>query len=453
MSTWFYDVPRPIYLARHALARFELRNNTYKYYTEKLVGPHDEEVSSDDQDETCKDPKELTKEAQELFSQVRSGNVEAATKVLETIKLIEKAGISDLESRASSSNDIPKLSPSENESTSKEDKPKLKVEKMMQKVDDPKDKEDLPKSDSGNVAEKSQQAPKYVTDAVKKVLEMESELDFKASSCNNIPKVSSSENESTSKQARTKLKANESTSEQARRKVKAKRNFSEPKGKEDLSEVDGGKDSIKVQEGKKNTNKPEEKESELNLKLSSFNDISKLSSSENESTLKQARPKLKAKKVKQNNGDPKCREGISEADCGKGTTKTQEGPQNAKEAVKKMKERLIEHEEVKCTASTCHSPIVVSLPLPAPRGSESTEEILRRLATNIVSGRAAPLMICFPSPLNQVVAFNNRLQEQEHFEARQPRDSKLPRISRRGLPGRARGTGKPTAEGQVGGGG
>ena len=58
------------------------------------------------------------------------------------------------------------------------------------------------------------------------------------------------------------------------------------------------------------------------------------------------------------------------------------------------------------------------------------------------------------SLFNQVVAFNHRLEEQEHLEARQPRESiRLFRVSRQGLPGRGRGTGKPTAEGQVGGGG
>ena len=56
MGTWFYDVPRPIYLVKHALARFDLRQNTYSYYTEKMVGPHNEDVSSsnsscDDQDD------------------------------------------------------------------------------------------------------------------------------------------------------------------------------------------------------------------------------------------------------------------------------------------------------------------------------------------------------------------------------------------------------------------
>ena len=66
------------------------------------------------------------------------------------------------------------------------------------------------------------------------------------------------------------------------------------------------------------------------------------------------------------------------------------------------------------------------------------------------------LMLCFlsPSPTHQVVAFDHRLEEQEYIEARQPRDSRLPRrISRQGLSGRARGTGEPAAEGQVGGGG
>ena len=434
MSTWFYDIPRPIYLVRHALARFELRNNTYKYYTEKLVGPLDEDVSSDDHDGKCK---ELTTEEQceELFSQVRGGNVEAATKVLETLKLIEKEGISEVEgdemirNLASSSNDIPKVSSSENESTSRQDKPKTKVEKIKPKVGGCKDKEGPYKPDNGNVAERSQEAPKYVTEAVKKVLEMGSEPDFKAGCCNNIPKLSSSENVSTSKQSVPNLntqmikqnlsepkgeegiskavggidsrkaqkgpkngneqvkmeseldsKANEcnaipkpsssantATSEQARLKLKAKRNF---KG---LSESDGGKDSRRLQECSKNTNIPADMESQPNLKESSFNDISKLSSSE-----KQARPKLRAKKIKQNSGDPKSGEGISEADCGKGTAKAQQCPQTAKEAVQKMKEEFMEQEEVKCTATTCNSPIVVSLPLPAPRRSESTEEILRR---------------------------------------------------------------------------
>ena len=63
MSTWFYDVPRPIYLVKHALARFDLRQNTYSYYTEKMVGPHNEDVSSssssDDQYEKSEELKTM----------------------------------------------------------------------------------------------------------------------------------------------------------------------------------------------------------------------------------------------------------------------------------------------------------------------------------------------------------------------------------------------------------
>ena len=371
MSTWFYDVPRPIYLVRHALARFELRNNTYKYYTEKLVGPHDEDVSSDDQDDKCK---ELTTEEQceEIFSQVKSGNVEVATKVLEALKLKEKEGSGEPEPRSSDSNGISKLSSSEIESTSKQDKPKAstskqqkpksKVDKIKQKVGDPEDKEGLSQPKSGDSAEKSIEAPKYVKEAVKKALEMGCEPDFKVGCCNSIPKLSSSE--ISSKQAGPKLRAK-----------KIQQTFGEPKD-------DEGKDSKKAQDGPKKANKPVKMESELDTKAGSCNDIPKSSSCENKATSEQARLKLRAKrnfkgqKVKQNCVDPP-----SDADCGKGATRARECPQNSKEAVQKMKEHvhfIEQEEEVKCTATTCKSPIVVSLPLPAPRTSESTEEILRR---------------------------------------------------------------------------
>ena len=357
MSTWFYDVPRPIYLVRHALARFELRNNTYKYYTEKLVGPLDEEVSSDDQEEKSKESTCPTSEEQceELFSQVRSGNDEAATQLLETMRLIEKEKmfgpegdelVHDL-ARRRSSNEMTKSSSSDNEPTSVKDKPKSKVN----------DKAGLLKtlfdSDNENVAEKSQQAPKYVTEAVKKVLEMDSEPDVKAGCCNNIPKLSSSALESTSKE------------------------------KDPKSNSKKMKDSGKSQKGHENAYERErvDKEGELDSKTSSCNDIPKSASSESKATLEQGRLKLKAKrnikgqKVKQSTADPKGGECISEADRGKGG---KEGPQSAKEAIQQMKEQFMEQEEVRCTATTCKSPIVVQLPLPAPRTSESTEEILRR---------------------------------------------------------------------------
>ena len=321
MSTWFYDVPKPIILQKHALSRFELRNNTYKYYTEKLVGPLDEEVSSDDQGEKGKVP--VSEQCEDLISRATSGDVEAATQVLETLKSIEKETktpeetcrelLNNLSGR-SSSNDNSKSSSSETDKTSKKETPKAD-KKQMKNAGDCKDKKSI--TDSGDVAEKSQQAPKYVTDAVKKVLAMSDDVDSQ------VPNMSSK---------------NEPASMQVGRKTKTKKSRKTSPPEPITEEGKVGIDSKNTKKSQKN---------ELTSKASNCDSVPKSSSSysENKETSEEGKQKIRAKQIV--NDKEVEEEGIHDPNYGK------------------------------CGTATATNAIIVSLPLPAPRAPRSTEEILR----------------------------------------------------------------------------
>ena len=325
MSTWFYDVPKPIILMKHALSRFELRNNTYKYYTEKLVGPLDEEVSSDDQGEKDKVP--VSEQCEDLISRAASGDVEAKTQVLETLKSIEKETktpdetcrelLNNLSGR-SSSNDNLKSSSSQTDKTSKKETPKAD-RKQMKNAGDCKDKKS--KTGGGYDAEKSQQAPKYVTDAVKKALAMSDDVDSQVNCVTFVPNMSKNEPASMVVGPETRKKKNHKTSPP------------EPITEEGKVGIDSKKTK------KSQTN-------ELTSKARNCDSVPKSSSSssENKETSEEGTQKAKAKQivndmeVEQESGDPEC------GKCG--------------------------------TAANANA-IIVSLPLPAPRAPRSTEEILR----------------------------------------------------------------------------
>merc|ERR1711879_498615 len=88
----------------------------------------------------------------------------------------------------SSSNDNPKSSPSQTDKTSKSPKADMK---QMKNAGDCKDKKS--KTDSGYDAEKSQKAPKYVTDAVKKALAMSDDVDSQVNCVTFVPNMSKNE--------------------------------------------------------------------------------------------------------------------------------------------------------------------------------------------------------------------------------------------------------------------